>query len=76
MLVSCQGTTQEVRIIHVNERPQKGVFKFMQTKIDVVCADFDNALFLDELGYPLVDFKKFDKDAPGKVMKTFDAVVL
>ena len=76
MLVSCQNTTQEVRIIHVDEKPQKGVFKLIQTKIDVVCADFDNALFRDELGYPRVDFKKFDKDDPGKVIKTFETIVL
>ncbi len=76
LLVSCQNTRQEVKPIHINEKPKDGIFKLTQTKIDVVCADFDDAIFRDKLGYPRVDFKKFDRDNSEKIIKTFDAVIL
>jgi hypothetical protein len=57
-------------------KPKDGIFKLTQTKIYAACADFDEALTRDELGYPRVDFKKFDRDNSGKVIKTFEAIVL
>jgi hypothetical protein len=76
LLVSCQRTTQEFKPIHINEKPKLGIFKLTQTKIDVACVDFDNALTRDELGYPRVDFKKFNSNTAGMITKTFDAVIL
>ena len=76
LFVSCINTRQEVKPIHINKKPKDGVFKLTQTKIDVACADFEKALTRDELGYLRVDFKKFDRDISGKVIKTFDAFIL
>jgi hypothetical protein len=59
-----------------SEMPEESVFKLVQTKIDVVIADFDSALYRDTLGYPRVDFKKWDRETAGKVVKTYNAVVL
>ena len=76
LFISCKNTRQEIKPIHINEKPKDGIFKLTQTKINVACADFENALTRDEFGYPRVDFKKFDRNISGKVIKTFDAVVL
>ncbi|MCD6564535.1 MAG: DUF5107 domain-containing protein [Bacteroidales bacterium] len=76
LFVSCKNTRQEVIPIHINEKPKDGIFKLTKTKIDVACADFQKALTIDELGYPRVDFNKFDMEISGKVIKTFNAVIL
>ncbi len=76
LFVSCQRTTQEVHPIHINEKPEEGIFKLAQTKIDIACVDFDNALSIDKLGYLRVDFNKFKRDTVGVIIKTFNAVIL
>ena len=76
LFVSCNNTRQEVIPIHINEKPKDGIFELTKTKIDVACADFDEALYMDDLGYPRVDIKKFDRHITGSVIRTFNAVVL
>ena len=76
LVISCKTTDRGPGIIHVDEKPPDGTFQLTQTKIDVPCVDFEHAIVRDELGYPRVDFRRFDRENPGRVIKTLDAIVL
>lgn len=72
-LASCSPT---VKVVRIGETPGDGIFRLVRTKLDVRVADFKAALYEDELGYPRVDFKRFDGGESAAVLKSFDAVVL
>ena len=76
LFLSACRARRDIPVIHVDDRPADGVFRLKVTAVNAACADFESAVYRDTLGYPHVDFTKFDRDHPGTVVKTFEAVIL
>ncbi|MFH1941563.1 MAG: DUF5107 domain-containing protein [bacterium] len=76
LCVSCGDRIQLSKVIHVDEKPPLGIFQLAQTTIDVPMADFNSALYIDEMGYPRIDFTKFDTRNQGMMMQPCEVVVL
>jgi len=75
-LVLCECQQSDKRITYVNEQPKQGVFNLIQTKIDVKSVNFDDALYIDSMGYPRIDFTKVDYSDSISLIKTMDALIV
>ena len=67
---------QHENVVVVQEQPPTGEFTMTATTMKIRQADFDRTVYLDDLGYKRIDFKKFNVDNQGDVQKEYDAIVL
>jgi hypothetical protein len=63
--------------ISVNETPPAvDIFSLQKTSIGITQADFENAVYKDNTGYPRIEFSKFDVLKQGRIIRNYDAVIL
>jgi len=74
LITVCCNPNRE--IIHINDTPIEGAFSLQRTEIDILQSNFDSTIYRDEIGYPHIDFTKLQIDNQGKIIKTYDAIIL
>lgn len=72
----CQRPSLSSRKIYIDEKSKPGVFNLIQKDIEISTVDYEHAILQDELGYPQVDFQKFDRSNPGQTTQNYEAVIL
>lgn len=67
---------QDENVVVLEEQPPTGEFTLTEISIKIHQADFVHALYLDDLEYKRIDFKKFNVDNQGDIQKQYDAIIL